>query len=600
MQGAADVWQWENITVSHTHEDNEVCAQVLTALDAWQVDYWFDTAQLSAGLELLDNIQRGLAGRDIYLRICTPAANASPWMAEEQKLARTLQAPNRGQRLMIDLILKPGYVVSAEEAGDVVIEATQQPEVEWLQKLREVLNVPSRERRVNRRAFLGVGISSLAALGGLGLVGKALFFTPPAPNLYLPVGHQPTPTALPGASRIRWTYTIEPLSFGISTVVAMAGQNVICENSGVVLALSGADGKLLWDTGQRYSALNTDAPPTVVGDTVFTSYRDIVEDPHKANSLLYTVFLIALNVSDGSERWSQLIITDPSDNNVRSAITVADNMAFMRYNQALYVFNATTGKVLWNQTAGNEAIKFNEVLSAPTVAGDKVFVELGDHSLHAFSALSGAALWPAPFAADTPIRTQPVVANGIVYVGADSGWCYALDAATGAVRWKTDFLKDANLDADARAQFTTLGLTLSDNVLYASGGLPLDSFGIGGSPSGGFLYALDPATGKITWSSTPDKQVQLNGLQPDLLPASVLVNGNNLLLATRLEAKTGKNVNILYVLDKSTGKVSWDFRMWSDKNIAGPGEFPSMPVISGNSLFIASGSDTVYALSYAD
>ncbi|HEX6122716.1 MAG TPA: TIR domain-containing protein, partial [Ktedonobacterales bacterium] len=55
------------VFISHTHEDNAVCASLLAALDAWQVDYWFDTAQLSAGLELLDNIQRGLAGRDIYL-----------------------------------------------------------------------------------------------------------------------------------------------------------------------------------------------------------------------------------------------------------------------------------------------------------------------------------------------------------------------------------------------------------------------------------------------------------------------------------------------------------------------------------------------------
>jgi len=337
-----------------------------------------------------------------------------------------------------------------------------------------------------------------------------------------------------------------------------------------------------------------------VGDIIYTSYRDVIKDPNHANSFLNTVYLVALNTSDGSERWSQLIVADPSDNNIRSAITVADNRAYMRYNQALYAFDATTGKVLWSQTAGSEAIKSNEVLSAPTVAGNKVFAELGDHSLHAFSVLSGAALWPAPFAADTLIRTQPVVANGIVYVGADGGWCYALDAATGAIRWKTDLLKDANLDPGVKPQFTTLGLTLGDNVLYVSGGLPLDSFGIGGSPSGGFLYALDPATGKTQWSSTPDKQVQLNGLQPDLLPAPVLVNGNNLLLATRLEAKTGKNVNILYALDKSTGKVSWDFRMWSDKYIAGPGEFPSMPVISGDTLYIASGNDTVYALSYAD
>ncbi len=196
------------IFVSHTHEDNAACERVLAALDAWQVDYWFDTAQLSAGLELLDNIQRGLAGRDIYLRICTPAANGSPWMAQEQKLARTLRAPNRGQRLMIDLIVKPGYVVAAEEAHDLVIDTTQQPEVEWLRRLREALEIPSRERRVSRRALLGVGVTSLAALGGMGLAGKLLFFTPAAARISIcplaisrPPPHCPAPSASAGRSR---------------------------------------------------------------------------------------------------------------------------------------------------------------------------------------------------------------------------------------------------------------------------------------------------------------------------------------------------------------------------------------------------------------
>ena len=81
---------------------------------------------------------------------------------------------------MIDLIVKPGYIASAEEAYDLVIDATQQPEIEWLRKLREALDIPSRERRISRRAVLGVGITSLAALGGMGLAGKLLFFTPPS------------------------------------------------------------------------------------------------------------------------------------------------------------------------------------------------------------------------------------------------------------------------------------------------------------------------------------------------------------------------------------------------------------------------------------
>src|SRR5262249_7177480 len=136
--------------------------------------------------------------------ICTPAALASRWTAEEQTLARTMRAPNRGLRRMINLIVKPGYLVQPDESQDITIDATRQPEVVWMRQLREALEIPSRERRVSRRAVLGVGITSLAALGGLGLAGKLLFFTSPVPNLYLPIGHQPTATPLPGTSRIRW------------------------------------------------------------------------------------------------------------------------------------------------------------------------------------------------------------------------------------------------------------------------------------------------------------------------------------------------------------------------------------------------------------
>jgi outer membrane protein assembly factor BamB len=592
------------VFVSHTHEDNAACAPVLTALDAWQVDYWFDTAQLSAGLELLENIQRGLVGRDIYLRICTPAANASPWMAEEQKLARTLQAPNRGQRLMIDLIVKPGYVVSAEEAGDVVIDATQQPEVEWLQKLREALNVPSRERHISRRAVLGVGITSLAALGGLGLAGKLLFFTPPSPNIYLPIGHQPTATPLPGASRVRWTFSLYPQPDGNNTSVFMAGKTLLCSDATTLTALNGADGKFLWI--QRQYRINRDVPPTVVGADIYVTYIDTTYPT--GNSPLYNVYLAVFNLSDGSERWHQLIISDPSDKNDTSAVTVAGNTAYVHYSQTLYACDATTGKTLWSQSAGEPGAALGEILPAPTVADDRVFAILGDRKLHAFSTINGAPLWPAPFGADLPIRTQPVVANGLVYVGADGGWCYALDAATGVMRWKTDLLAHTKdpIDAATKARFTSLGLTLSESVLYISGGWPLDKSSIEPLRHEGVILALDPATGKILWQSAPREQMGLSGTlntQDSLFRAAPLVVGDSVFVATKMEMPTinDRDIDILFALNKQDGKIKWNVQLWGNtetfSDFAG---YPSAPIVSGDTLYIVSGNEMLYALSYAD
>jgi outer membrane protein assembly factor BamB len=588
------------VFVSHTHEDNAACAPVLAALDAWQVDYWFDIDQLSAGLELFDHIQLGLRERDIFLRICTPAANASPWMAQERKLARSLRAPS-GARRMIDLIVKPGYVVSPEEAHDVVIDTTQQAEVKWLRQLREALEIPSRERRVSRRAVLGVGITSLAALGGIGLAGKLLFFTPPSPNLYLPTGHQPTPTALPGASRIRWKFSLYPIPFGSATSVSLAGKTLICSDNSTLTAVNSADGKFLWI--QREFSINRDAPPTVVGDAIYVTYNAIDYHPTGSTSPVNNIYLAVFNVADGSERWHQLIISDPGENTDTSAVTVAGNTAYVRYNQTLYACDAKTGKTLWSQSAGTAGTKLGEILPAPTVAGGNVFAILGDRKLHAFSAASGSPLWSVPFASDLPMHTQPVVANGLVYVGADGGWCYALDAATGGVRWKTDLLGNTTtpLDAKDKARFTSLGLTLSENVLYISGGWPLETFSIDPVRHQSAIQALDPATGKILWSSQPGFQFKHTGLDETLFRASPLAVGNYIFMATKLHPKNSPDVDILYALNKQDGMLKWNVQMWGYPNsFSDTDGVPSAPIISGDTLYIISGNETLYAVSYTD
>ncbi|MGH2517667.1 MAG: toll/interleukin-1 receptor domain-containing protein, partial [Ktedonobacterales bacterium] len=78
--------------ISHTHEDNALCEPLLAALDAWQLDYWFDVAQLVPGEMIPDRIQRAIPERDIFLRVCTPAAQRSFWMAREAEMARAARA----------------------------------------------------------------------------------------------------------------------------------------------------------------------------------------------------------------------------------------------------------------------------------------------------------------------------------------------------------------------------------------------------------------------------------------------------------------------------------------------------------------------------
>src|SRR5215469_11707469 len=172
------------IFISHTSTDTSRCDVLLAALDAWQVDYWFDVFDLSAGQEFFDYIQRSLAGRDIFVRVCTPAAKGSIWMTQEATLAHSLKSPNRtGQRLIINLILEPGYELTPDEQQDVVIDATQGPMDEWIHKLRIALGVPARGQPISRRSIVGLGIASALALGAVGYAGDLLVAQGALPSL---------------------------------------------------------------------------------------------------------------------------------------------------------------------------------------------------------------------------------------------------------------------------------------------------------------------------------------------------------------------------------------------------------------------------------
>lgn len=579
------------VFVSHSHADNAACEPVRAALDAWQVNYWFDTAELSAGLELFDTIQRALQDRDIFIRICTPAALASPWMTQEQKLARSLRAPNGKGRRIINLILQHGYVAAPDEADALTIDATRTSEVEWMRRLREALEIPSRERRVGRRAVIGLGVTSLAALAGLGLAGKALLArAASAPPSFRPIGYQPTPTALPGVSRIRWQRMISPNVGGEANTIALAGESILVTSyaDSTITSVSANNGALGW-VQQYGDNINTHVPMTAADGLVYITYFE--SKPVGANTQ-YSVYLDAINVSDGSVRWTQTISSAGSYLlQLTSAVAATNGVAYVRYNQTLYAFATASGRPLWNQGAGAAPIDPDELLPPPVVAGNVVYAVLGDGALHAFAATSGAPLWGAPFTPGGPIHPRPVVGDGVVYVASDDGYCYALDATTATMRWKAAL--PGNPDPNGNTAPTVLGLTLAGGVLYTCGGVPA----LNTTTS---VQALDAATGKQLWATQPETQMNLGSLQTDIFRADPLVVGGNVIVATRLGAANGRNENIVYALDKASGKLTWAFQMWGTLIPDGAGASPSAPVIAGDSLYILSGNETLYALSYAD
>ena len=134
------------VFISHAHDDDDRCAPLLAALDAWGVDYWFDTRRMEAGDDLSHTIQRAIAERDLFLRICTPAAQRSYWVRLETGAFRGLQsrqhrAGGDATRVLINLILDPTYEPEPFDYAHIFIDATSKPRRDWLDELRRALGV---------------------------------------------------------------------------------------------------------------------------------------------------------------------------------------------------------------------------------------------------------------------------------------------------------------------------------------------------------------------------------------------------------------------------------------------------------------------------
>ncbi len=69
------------VFVSHSHEDDAFCRQIVTALRDAGADVWYDEHNLGSG-QLMSVIQRELA-RPIFVLILSKAAFASRWVKRE-------------------------------------------------------------------------------------------------------------------------------------------------------------------------------------------------------------------------------------------------------------------------------------------------------------------------------------------------------------------------------------------------------------------------------------------------------------------------------------------------------------------------------------
>ncbi|MEA2123445.1 MAG: eukaryotic-like serine/threonine-protein kinase, partial [Solirubrobacteraceae bacterium] len=167
----------------------------------------------------------------------------------------------------------------------------------------------------------------------------------------------------------------------------------------------------------------------------------------------------------------------------------------------IYAVAAATGKLRWRRRTGGD------VTGSPAISRGVVYVGSHDHRLYALDARTGRRRWR--FTTGDRVSSSPAVAGGVVYFGSNDDHLYALDAATGRERWR--FKADAWVwSAPAVAK----GL-----VFFTSNGT-IDSPVSNGS--GGHMYALDAATGKLAWTDP----AALNGFaSPAVAGDAVVASG---------------------------------------------------------------------------
>ncbi len=76
-----------SVFVSHSNKDVDWCSAFVNALQAADIDAWYDRGGLHAGMQWITTIARELEARDVFLLIITPQSWAAEWVQRELALA---------------------------------------------------------------------------------------------------------------------------------------------------------------------------------------------------------------------------------------------------------------------------------------------------------------------------------------------------------------------------------------------------------------------------------------------------------------------------------------------------------------------------------
>jgi outer membrane protein assembly factor BamB len=140
-------------------------------------------------------------------------------------------------------------------------------------------------------------------------------------------------------------------------------------------------------------------------------------------------------------------------------------------------------------------IQFDRALQVVIGDGRVYFGSSADGKVYCLDATTGREVWSIFTAA--PVRFAPALWSDRVLVASDDGYLYALAAKDGSLLWKRrggprDELLLGNDRLVSRWPARGGPVVVDDIVYFAAGIWPSEGI---------YLYALDPATGKVLWSN---------------------------------------------------------------------------------------------------
>ena len=220
-----------------------------------------------------------------------------------------------------------------------------------------------------------------------------------------------TMTALdPATGEMHWQYQEKK---GVVCAPAVgAGLVVYGDHSGTVLARRADTGALAWSAASPNAVR---ASPVIAGGTVVVPYRSYTAlKPPKVD------YLVAYDLQTGARQWAQngeaSVFTTPA---VAEGVVYFGHVEGYLSQTEMRAVRLADGKLLWKQRFAPLM-----VASSPVVAGDRLFIGMGDGTVYALRLSTGSTLSRLTLA--PRLYSSAAVSGGHLFIGASDGKLYCL------------------------------------------------------------------------------------------------------------------------------------------------------------------------------